>query len=106
MYSGDPDLEDPHYVLMRGTSQATAVVSGLAALLLEVVRSRQIDLGSQPVRTLRRLFASAPMLPRDATREEAGSGLPIWPNLRAVLEDFATDSQYRDQVLHGALEPL
>lgn len=114
LYS-DPnsELEDPLYVALQGTSQATAVVSGLSALLLQTARDRDVDLGAHPARTLRRLLKrSAVGLSRRPSEpgepatplvqyspEEIGDGLLMWPNIVGVLGDFASDEQFRQVIL-------
>ncbi len=106
MLTDDPELDDPHYVLLKGTSQATAIVSGLAALLLETVRETRIDLGERPTRTIRRLFGNAAIRPDDARTDEVGSGMPFWPNLVGVLRDYHADADFRNQVMHDGIELL
>lgn len=100
-YDDTTDERDPLYTTMNGTSQATAVVSGLAALLLELVARNGVDLGPSRARTLHRLFRHAAIPTREG---DAGTGIPIWPNLVGVLRDFASDPSYRTQVLHDGLE--
>jgi subtilisin family serine protease len=106
LLTGAPELDDPDYVLLKGTSQATALVSGLAALVLETVRSTGIDLGASPTNTLRTLFANAAIRPENSRPEEVGSGLTFWPNLVGVLRDYHADESYRRQVLNDRIELL
>jgi subtilisin family serine protease len=97
------DRTDPScaYVRFGGTSHATAVVSGMAAAFLHLVRDRGIDLGPNRSATLRRLFRlSARKLPR-GQEEEYGHGLVIWPVLTETLRDFVTDDDFRRTVLGG-----
>lgn len=96
------ELVDPHYVQMSGSSQATAVISGLAAMLLSVVKEQAIDLGPDRARTLRRIFVHAASALQNAETEDMGAGLVLWPKLLAIFEDFARDSQFRQVVLTDA----
>lgn len=109
----DSELEDPLYVSLQGTSQATAVVSGLSALLLQTARDRGVALGAHPARTIRRLLTrSAVGLSRHSPEpgepatqpvpyspDEIGAGLLMWPNIVGVLGDFASDEQFRQVIL-------
>lgn len=97
----DEELEDPDYVTMSGSSQATAVVSGLAAIILGVVRDEKIDLGRNPGRTLHRLLLKSARQLKEHRSEDAGEGLVIWPNAIATLRDFANDAQFRDLILNS-----
>lgn len=105
-HTEDPDAgtEDPYYVALSGSSQATAVVTGLAALLIQLVKQKSVDLGENRVRTIHRLITHAAVPTALASPNEVGAGLPFWPNIVARLEDFMCDSLYRDQVLHNGLE--
>lgn len=95
----DGEAEDPDYVQLSGSSQATAVASGMAALLIEVARSRSIDLTPHSSRTLRRLMVCAATDLSGYTASDVGAGTVIWPNLGATLEDFAADAETRRTVL-------
>jgi subtilisin family serine protease len=100
----DPDglaLVDPYYVQMTGSSQATAVVSGLAAMLLDIVKANAINLGPDRARTIRRLFIHAASALEGWGPEAIGAGLVIWPKLATILDDFVRDPQFRQIVLSG-----
>jgi subtilisin family serine protease len=97
------DPTDPHcpYIRWSGTSMATAVVSGLAACLLQQARDEAVDLGIDPAATLRALFrhAARPIADQDVT--DFGHGDIRWPMLIATLSDFATDDSFRRIILEG-----
>jgi len=95
----DPELLDPLYMQVDGTSQATAVISGLAALAVQQLRARSADLGSDPTRTVRRIFCHAARKLKDQPQNEFGHGLVIWPTLIATIEDFVTDATFRGVLL-------
>lgn len=96
----EPTTSDPAYVTLSGTSQATAVASGLAACLLELARVNGIDLGPNEGRTILALFrrAAGPLQEGDAT--DWGAGLVNWPLVLNTLQDFATDPAFRELVLN------
>lgn len=83
-----------YYVPVSGTSQATAVVSGLAALVLEEVRRRKIPLGDSPALTLKTIIMRAARRLGEGTRMDFGSGLPDWPGVLEVLEPCSSDTDY------------
>lgn len=95
----DPETRDPHYFTIRGTSQATAVVTGLVALAIEMIRGQGLQLGPDPSRSVRRLFTHAAAKLREHDTFAAGAGLIMWPNLAAVIQDFAHDPQFRNVVV-------
>ncbi len=95
--------EDPHpdptYCEFTGTSQATAVATGLAARLLSLVRRHNIDLGANPGTALRNLFrCAASPLASDGPRDW-GHGTLKWPMLQGTLSDFASNRSVRDAIL-------
>jgi subtilisin family serine protease len=94
------ETRDPDYVSMTGTSQATAVVSGLAARLISLARQHGVNLGSNPAAILRTLMTRAAMTLND-TREASGRGLILWPLLQQVLKDYHEDGDYRALVDTG-----
>jgi subtilisin family serine protease len=102
----DADLHDPDYITMSGTSQATAVVSGLAACILALARTHAIDLGPNQGLTLKRLIMHAARRLREGSVSDFGCGIPKWPMLQSTLSDFATDPQCRDAILADDLRLL
>ncbi len=101
-------VEEHPYVPLMGTSQAAAVVSGLATLMLDAALACGVDLGQNPGRTIHRLLqqAAAPMTAYPSC-EDVGRGVLHWPRLIATLEEFVNDPQFRDVVLgDGTLKLL
>lgn len=100
---GAADVQDPIHIEMSGTSQATAVATGLAAALLSLAKRHGISLGANPGRTLRKLFivAASPLQFGDA--QDYGNGTVKWPNLQATLSEFARDPQFKELVLNDSM---
>lgn len=98
---GDSDIElvDPFYIKIDGTSQATAVVTGLAALVIEMLREHKADLGPERTRTIRRLFCHAASKLAGHSPTEIGHGLVLWSNLVAIVQEFVTDPGFAEKVL-------
>jgi subtilisin family serine protease len=95
---GDPGCS---YARVVGTSQATAVVTGLAALLLELGRRSGFDWGSNVGGALRAILrASALRLAVDGP-DDWGYGALLWPNVVATLDDCANSPVRRANVLSG-----
>ncbi len=86
---------DGEYHEMSGTSQAAAVVSGLAACLLGYLRAAKAPMGRNPAATLRAL------LRRAATREgrfaphETGAGVLRWAAIQSVADHYIESRTYR-----------
>lgn len=97
----DGETTDPLYLPMSGTSQAAAVVSGLAACLLSLARRHAIDLGPNAGRTIARIFERTALQLKDMTQDEAGAGVVNWPALQAGLADFQRDPHFREVILDG-----
>lgn len=97
----EAEVQDPLYIQFNGTSQAAAVVSGLAAALLSLARSKGIDLGPNPGRSLRRLICRSAAGLAGTDCSTAGSGMVMWPNLVAALEDFVNQPRFREFILDG-----
>lgn len=102
----DGEADDPDYVTLSGTSQATAVASGLAALLLETARANNWPLGPNPGRAIRCVMVHAARATAFGDTSSMGAGLPIWPSLLATLQDFGTDSGARQAMMHPGLTLL
>jgi subtilisin family serine protease len=97
----DSEIKDPDYVTLAGSSQATAVVSGLAALVIEAANSRRIDLGADIPKCVRRLFICSAAALQGYSAADMGAGLVLWPRLAGLLEDFSADPLTRTAVLEG-----
>jgi len=106
VFDDDPETADPHYISMSGTSQATAVVSGLAALILENMKPHTALLGPNRTRTLRRLFCNAARKLKFHRDEDAGHGQLLWPVLASTFVDFIKDPAFRDAILGEPLRLL
>lgn len=86
---------------MAGTSQATAVVTGLAALAIEYARRTGLELGPNPGAAVMAILAKS-AVPLDAGGPlNYGHGLLLWPTIQAIVEDCAEDSARRDAVFQG-----
>jgi len=100
----DPWDPDCLYGKMAGTSQATAVVSGVAALLLQLARDKGIDWEDRTQgEVLRRLLeeSAKQMKPRAYEPEEVGRGRLTWPNVTTNLQDFIESPVARKRILDG-----
>ena len=86
---------------MSGTSQATAVVSGLAALTIEYARFIGLDLGPAPGASVMAMLTKSAMRLSAGGTIDFGHGFLLWPNIRALVEDCAQDSAKRDAVFQG-----
>ena len=97
----DPTDPTCRYVKISGTSQAAAVVTALAACLLDLARANGIDLGGNVGQTLRSLLVLAARPLAEGSAEACGAGIPQWPILTQTLRDFANDDQFRQLVIGG-----
>lgn len=97
----DPSDPDCPYVRWSGTSMATAVVSGVAACLIQLARDNGVDLGRDRAATLRTLLRLGTLKLAKADERDVGRGLVNWAVLSATLNDFATDEVFRRTVLEG-----
>lgn len=102
-----PEYEDEiaglggDYVRISGTSQATAVVSGVAACTLELLRREKIPLGSNPQATLKGVLAIATTRPRVGDRYDFGKGLISWPAVVTAVEGCKQSGDVLDIAQHG-----
>lgn len=99
----DPRSFNGAYRVDGGTSQAAAVVTGLAACALELLRSGGRPLGSNPGMVLRRILCDAaqPSPMKEAPAECCGAGIPRWPSLVKTIQRFRHNSAYAAEVLRG-----
>ena len=106
VYDQDQLDDNPRYVPMSGSSQAAAVATGLAALLLSLSKAHKIDLGANPGQTLHRLMTRAASKLTAGDSADFGSGTLKWPMLQTTLSDFSKDPQFRESVLHPEMRLL
>jgi len=102
----DTDLLDPmdpgsRYIKVTGTSQATAVVTGVAACLLQVVREHSVDLGPNPGAALKSLLVLSARPLSAGNKYDFGAGVLKWPIVLQTLRDYVTDDSFRTIVLNG-----
>lgn len=100
------DLLDPsdvacQYLYMAGTSQATAVATGLAALLLDAARRNDITLGPNPGQTLKRLMMHEMPKPASGSKFDYGAGRLSWINAYATLIDCTDNAALRARLILG-----
>jgi subtilisin family serine protease len=102
MFADPLDLECP-YIKVSGTSQATAVVTGMAAVLLSLARAKAIPLGPNPGLALKNILVNSarPLTSKPPDDYATGNGLPIWRVVAGTLSDFEKDGRFRTQVLEG-----
>lgn len=96
-----PTDEGAFYGNQPGTSQATAVVSGLAAVALQYGRTRGLRWSSSPGTSLCHLFRhSCKPVPGDNERT-AGAGLVTWTTLKDQIDACLDDDELRGFMLGG-----
>lgn len=101
--------DDPgrHYTRVSGTSQATAVCTGLAALALEYARRESLDFGGDPAKAVRVLFRLAARKSEEADSHAWGHGWVRWPDLRREIDHHASHpGRWRSQLESGQLRAL
>jgi subtilisin family serine protease len=96
-----PDDPNGLYARMPGTSQATAVVTGLAALLLQLGRELVVDWGPNQGEALRQIIRLSALRLKTGGPEDFGYGAVLFPQLQAIVTDFARDPAFRTTVLRG-----
>ena len=97
------DPSDPHsrYARVVGTSQATAVVTGLAALLLQLGRRSGFSWGANVGGALRAILRTSALRLAEGEPDDYGYGALLWPSIVATLSDCATSPVRRTSVLFG-----
>lgn len=98
------DPTDPKcpYAWITGTSQATAVVSGLAACLLQVIRDYKIRLGPNPGACMKSLLCHSARRLQALDADDQGWGVLRWPVVLQTLRDYVNDKQFREVIRNGA----
>ena len=89
------------YTRIWGTSQATAVMSGLAALLLSYGNSVGLNFGHNVGSSLAAILRYAASKPKVGETVDYGSGRPLWPQVLQIARECATDDVRRLTVLEG-----
>lgn len=99
----DPSDPDCPYTRIGGTSQATAVVTGIAALLIELGRKLDIEWGDEEQRgvAMRRIIQVSAASMASYESKDVGHGAAWWPKHAGELEDFAHDDTRRRTILDG-----
>lgn len=97
----DPSDPECAYARVVGTSQATAVATGLAALLLQLGRRIGFDWGTNVGRALGGILRAAALRLAEGGPDDYGYGALLWPNIVATLSDCATSPVRRESVLFG-----
>lgn len=97
----DPSDPTCEYARAYGTSQATAVVSGLAALLLALGNKYRVDWGPNRATALRGVLRDAARPLPNGTRDDFGYGALLWPSIAATLSDCNTNPLRRLSVFEG-----
>jgi subtilisin family serine protease len=98
----DPSDPESAYARVVGTSQATAVVTGLAALLLQLGRRIGFDWGANVGVALGGILRAAALKLAEGGPDDYGYGALLWPNIAATLSDCATSPLRRESVLFGS----
>lgn len=97
------DPADPAcpYACVAGTSQAAAVVTGLAALLIEMGNARGFDWSENRGHMLRQIFRFAAVKLEGHETHSWGHGATLWPSLFTTLQDSIDRPEVRERVLEG-----
>lgn len=96
-----PDDPDDPYGRLGGTSQATAVVTGMAALAMEYARRVGLELGPTPGATVMAILSKSAVRLDVGDSTDFGHGFLLWPSIQALIEDCAEDPSKRDAVFMG-----
>jgi subtilisin family serine protease len=86
---------DGRYQEMSGTSQAAAVVSGLAACLLGYLRVAKAPMGRNPGAVLRAILIHAAAMEDGFAPHDIGAGVLRWPAIQAVADRYIASRTYR-----------
>lgn len=97
----EPSDPDCLYARMGGTSQATAVVTGLAALVLQLGREWNIPWERPQGEVLRKLLEAAAVQMTAYSPDEVGNGRLLWPTLLGNIEDYRDSDVRRANILDG-----
>lgn len=97
----DPADPAASYACIAGTSQAAAVVTGLAALLIEMGNTRGFDWSRNRGHMLRQIFRFAAVKLQGHDTRSWGHGATMWPSLMTTLQDSIDRPDVRERVLEG-----
>lgn len=89
------------YTRIHGSSQATAVVSGLAALLLDLGRRLGMPWGGNVGAALAAILREAAAPLKTGSDRDFGYGLPVWEAAKQTMIDCVRDEVRRQHVLEG-----
>jgi subtilisin family serine protease len=98
--------DDDNYTAMGGTSQATAVVTGLAALAMELGNTLGLQWGSNRGDLLKRILFRAAQPVSPGGRDDFGHGGLYWPNIAALIEDCVRNPNVRSGIAGPVLRLL
>lgn len=101
LYGLDPADPSAPYAMHFGTSQSTAVATGLAALLLCLGESVGMDWGDNQGTALREIIKDAARPLPTGSIFDYGCGTVLWPNIVATLDDCLASPLRRETVLRG-----
>lgn len=97
---------DRAYTAMTGTSQAAAVASGMAALILHYAKVKGLDLGKRPAFALGNLIRASAMRDNLGADTGCGRGRLTWTRLKDQVEGCLSSSHMREMVLGGEAPKL
>jgi hypothetical protein len=91
----DPTDSACPYLFESGTSEATAVATGVAALVFEAAREARIDLGENPGRTVKHLMMQGARKLQSGGPSDYGAGTIKWSVLYETFRDYAVDPDFQ-----------
>lgn len=97
----DPGNPKDPYGSMPGTSQATGVATGLAALTMEYCRIRGLDLGKDPAGALANLLRGSARPLNHGDHRDWGHGELRWIVIQETVADCLASDLRRAAVLQG-----
>lgn len=92
---------DEYYTCIAGTSQATAVVTALASLLLDYGRRRGLDWGPNQGNALAAILKESARSLAVGARADFGHGVLLWPHIARTLDDCRANEVRRLTVIEG-----
>lgn len=101
LYAVDPRDQHGLYAPMPGTSQAAAIVSGLAALLIQAGEQLDFDWGPNRAVAVKRILIDSARKIRGLDAGAQGAGQLLWPTILATLIDCNASEVRRRSVIAG-----